>query len=220
MSTQQIDLPERTVRLRDGRSLRLRHARFGDETGIARLITAAFPIYRRAAQGDAGRAIRSFARELRPQSFVVGVLVESDRIIGVSCITGRRGDRMGAVRRIRTKIGCWGVAGLLCFLREKVRSRLFEARHHTQPGELYRSLDAVDAAHRSLGVGRHIADFVDDYARAAGHYRVLARHHSDNLPVLQLHRKRGCVLVDRPATPLARLLRRPHMVVSSRALRP
>ena len=220
MSTPRTDLAELQARLKDGRGIRVRHGRAGDEAGIARVVAAAFPVYERAARGDPERAVRSFARELRPQEFVVAVLAETERLIGASCISGRGEAGLGPVERIRRKLACWGGAGLLHFLLEKVRRRLFETRLRKQPGELYRYLSAVDVRHRSLGVAGHIADFVDDYARAAGHRSVLALHHSTNLPVLGLHRKRGCVLIERPATPLARLFRRPHMVISCRALRP
>ncbi|MEN8161311.1 MAG: hypothetical protein ABFS41_14665, partial [Myxococcota bacterium] len=64
------------------------------------------------------------------------------------------------------------------------------------------------------------ADYVDDYARAAGHHTVSAKHRAANQPVLALHRKRGCALHERPPTPLARLLGLPPMVISTRQLPP
>ncbi|MEN8161629.1 MAG: hypothetical protein ABFS41_16285, partial [Myxococcota bacterium] len=86
MTSRSIDLPEREGTLKDGRRVRLRHGRVGDEVGIARLVTAAFPVYRRAARGDAERAVRGFARELRPEQFVVAALAEDGLLIGVSCL--------------------------------------------------------------------------------------------------------------------------------------
>jgi GNAT superfamily N-acetyltransferase len=218
MPNQRADLPPRLARLQDGRRVQVRHGRAGDEAGIARLIAAAFPVYARAARGDPDRAVRGLAKELQPESYVVAVLADGDALIGVSCVSGRARNGLGRVRRIRRKLDCWGGYGLLCFLLEKLRSRLLEAGSGPGAGALYRYLDAVDPSCRSLGVGRHIADFVDDYARAAGHHSVWAKHRSDNRPVLELHRKRGCVLVELPPTPLARLLRLPTMVVSTRAL--
>ena len=218
MSAQPTDLPERQARLKDGRTIQVRHGCPDDEAGIARLIAAAFPVYERAARSDSDRAARSFAREVEPQEYVVAVLAESGALVGVSRINGRGQSGPSRLARIRRKLAGWGVYGLLCFGLEKVRSRLLEAGFRARPGELYRYLDAVDLSCRSLGVARHIADFVDDYARAAGYHTVSAKHHADNLPVLGLHRKRGCVLVARPPTPLARLLRYPHMVISTRAL--
>jgi GNAT superfamily N-acetyltransferase len=217
MTTQRADLPPRLVQLKDRRIVRVRHGRVGDEAGIARLLAAAFPVYLRAARGDPERAVRCLARELEPEAYVVAVLADGDPLVGVACVSSR-GRTLSRVERVRRKLACWGAYGLLCFLLEKVRSRLLESRFRARPGELYRYLDAVDATCRSLGVGRHIADFVEDYARAAGHDTVSAKHRSDNRPVLALHRKRGCVLVELPPTPLARLLRRRGMVVSSRAL--
>jgi ribosomal protein S18 acetylase RimI-like enzyme len=212
------DLPEREATLKDGRRVRLRHGRAGDEVGIARLVTAAFPVYRRAARGDAERAIAGFARELRPEQFVVAALAEDGLVIGASCLSGRGGDAGGRVRRLRRKLSSWGAWGMLCFGVEKLRARLLESAHRTPPDELYRYLDAVDAGHRSLGVGRHVADFVEDYARAAGYRAVSAKHRADNQPVLALHRKRGCTLLEPPPTPLGRLFRLPPMVISTRAL--
>lgn len=211
------DLPEREAALKDGRRVRLRHGRPGDEVGIARLVAEAFPVYRRAARGDAERAVAGLARELTARHFVVAAL-EDGRLIGASCLSGRGGDASGLVARLRTKLASWGAYGLLCFGAEKLRVRLFEPRYRTRHGELYRYLDAVDADHRSLGVGRQVADFVDDYARANGHHAVTAKHHADNAPVLALHRKRGCALHALPPTPLARLLGRPTMWISTRAL--
>ncbi|MGH7287696.1 MAG: GNAT family N-acetyltransferase [Myxococcota bacterium] len=218
MSTRSNDLPERQARLKDGRSVRVRHGSAGDEAGIAALIAAAFPVYERAARGDPERAARSFARELRPHEFVVAALADTGQLVGVSCISGRGQAGLSLVARIRTKLECWSVHGLLCFLLEKIRRRLFESAHRARPGELYRYLDAVDVHYRSLGVARHIADFVDDYGRAAGYHTVSAKHRSDNHPVLALHRKRGCALIERPPTLLARSFRYPHMAISTRVL--
>jgi GNAT superfamily N-acetyltransferase len=212
------DLPERRARLKDGRALTVRHGRAGDELGIAYLVAHAFPEYPRAARGDLARAARSYARELRPEDFVVAELTDGGWLVGVSCVSehGAKGPNVAA--GLRTKLACWGVYGALCFLLEKLRLRLLQSGHRTAPGELYRYLDAVDASCRSLGVGRHVADFVDDYARASGHHTVLAKHHADNRAVLALHQKRGCALVELPAPPLARLLRRSGMVLSRRTL--
>jgi len=212
------DLPAREATLKDGRRVRLRHGRVGDELGIARLVAAAFPVYRRAARGSAERAAHGLARELCAQQFVVAVLVADDTLIGASCLSGRGGDSSGPVARLKKKLACWGVYGLVCFGLEKLRVRLFEPRYWTRPGELYRYLDAVDAGHRSLGVGRQVADFVDDYARANGLHTVTAKHDAENEPVLALHRKRGCTLRALAPTPLARLLGRPPMWISTRAL--
>lgn len=208
------------MQLKDGRTLRVRHGRAGDEAAIARIVAAAFRVYERAARGDSERAARGFARALRPDAFVVAVLAETGALIGVSCIAGRGQASLGRLARIRRKLDGWGVHGLLCFGIEKIRSRLLDSGYRARPGELYRYLDAVDVRHRSLGVARHIADFVDDYARASGHHTVSAKHDADNQPVLALHRKRGCALVELPPPPLARWLRRPGMVLSTRALFP
>jgi GNAT superfamily N-acetyltransferase len=212
------DLPERQARLKDGRALTVRHGRGGDELGIAHLVAHVFPVYPRAAHGDLGRAVRSYAREVRPEEFVVAELSDGGRLVGASCVSEHGARGPNAAAGLRTKLACWGLHGAICFLVEKLRSRLLESRHRTAPGELYRYLDAVDESCRSLGVGRHVADFVDDYARASGHHTVLAKHHADNRPVLALHQKRGCTLVELPAPPLARLLRRPGMVMSRRTL--
>ena len=214
------DLAERRARLKDGRSLVVRRGCAGDEAGIARLLAEAFPVYARAARGDAVRAARSLAREVRPEEFVVAVLADESRLVGASCMSaGPDGERGGLVR-IRSKLALWGVWGLVCFAVEKLRARLFEAGPRLRPGELYRYLDAVEASCRSLGVSRHVTDFVEDWARAAGHHAVSAKHRADNAPVLALHRKRGCELLERPRTPLARLLRRPAVVISRRTLAP
>jgi hypothetical protein len=213
-----IELPERQARLKDGRTVQIRHGRAGDEAGIARLLAAAFPVYARAARRDGERAVRSLAREVRPEAYVVAVLAAEGRLVGVSCMSGHGATEPGRWQRIRTKLDAWGVYGLLCFGVEKLRARLFEAGHRVRPGELYRHLDAVEVGCRSLGVSRHVTDFVEDYGRAAGHHTVSARHRADNQPVLALHRKRGCVLVESPRPPLARLFRQPPMLVSSRAL--
>jgi len=218
MSTPRPDLPPRRVRLKDGRTARVRHGRAGDEAAIARLIAGAFPVYARAARGDPDRAVRGLASELEPDSYLVAELVDGDRLVGVSCVSGRAPVDRSRVERVRRKLARWGVYGLLCFVLEKLRSRLLESTPGPGPGGLYRYLDAVDPGCRSLGVGRHVADFIDDYARAAGHDSVWAKHRADNRPVLALHRKRGCVLVERQPTLLARLLRQPGMVVSTRAL--
>ena len=215
MSTRTTHLPERQARLKDGRALTVRHGRAGDELGIAHLVAHAFWVYPRAAHGDLARAARSYARELRPEEFVVAELTDG-RLVGVSCVSGHGAERRNAAAGLRTKLACWGLYGAICFLAEKLRRRLLESGHRTAPGELYRYLDAVDLSCRSLGVGRHVADFVDDYARASGHHTVLAKHRADNRPVLALHQKRGCALVELPAPPLARLLRRPGMVLSRR----
>ena len=186
--------------------------------GIAHVVVAAFPVYARAARGDSLRAARAFASELRPEQFVVAVLAPGERVIGVSCLSGRADARGSTLERLRAKLSSWGLYGLLCFGLEKLRARLFESVYRVRPGELYRYLDAVDPGFRSLGVGRRIADFVDDYARASGHHTVSAKHRADNHPVLALHRRRGCVLFEPPATRLARLFGQPPMVISTRRL--
>jgi RimJ/RimL family protein N-acetyltransferase len=71
---------------------------------------------------------------------------------------------------------------------------------------------------RSQGVARQLADFVDDYARAAGLHTVLALHDADNAAVLALHRKRGCTLVELPRTRFSDWLRQPSVVMSRREL--
>jgi GNAT superfamily N-acetyltransferase len=213
-----LDLPPRPARLRDGRCVLLRHGAPGDEAGIAHVVTAAFPVYIRAARGDSLRATRAFARELRPEQFVLAVLTPGERVIGVSCLSRSGGASQGRLVRLGAKLGNWGLYGLLCFGLEKLRARLFESVYRVRPGELYRYLDAVDSGYRSLGVGRHIADFVDDYGRAAGHHSVSAKHRGDNQPVLALHRARGCVLLEPPPTRLARLFGQPPMVISTRRL--
>jgi GNAT superfamily N-acetyltransferase len=191
----------------------------GDEAGIARVVCSGFPVYTRAARGDGARAVRGFAQELQPGQFVVAVLMPEERVIGVSCLSGRGSASSGDLSaRLRAKLSNWGVYGLLCFGVEKLRARLFESVYRVQPGELYRYLDAVDPGTRSLGVGRHIADFVDDYARAAGHHTVSAKHRADNQPVIALHRGRGCALLEPPPTRWARLLGQPPMVISTRRL--
>jgi GNAT superfamily N-acetyltransferase len=213
-----LDLPPRPARLRDGRCVLLRHGAPGDEAGIAHVVVAAFPVYARAARGDSLRAARAYARELRPEPFVVAVLAPAERVIGVSCLSGRGSASGGRLVRLRAKLENWGLYGLLCFGLDKLRARLFESVYRVRPGELYRYLDAVDPGFRSLGVGRHIADFVDDYGRAAGHHTVSAKHRADNHPVLSLHRGRGCVLLERPPTRLARLFGQPPTVISTRRL--
>src|SRR5262245_48167278 len=202
-------LPERQAGLKDGRSVVVRHGRAGDEAGIARLLVEAFPVYLRAARGDAARAARCLAGELRPGSFVVAELAGDGRLVGASCMSERPAAGAGGSARARSKLAGWGAWGLFCFGVEKLRARLFETGPRLRPGELYRYLDAVEARCRSLGVSRHVTDFVEDFARAAGHHAVSAKHRADNAPVLALHRKRGCELLERPRTPLARLLRRP-----------
>jgi GNAT superfamily N-acetyltransferase len=149
---------------------------------------------------------------------VVAVLNPGERVFGVSCLSGREGASGDPLGRLRAKLENWGLCGRLCFGLEKLRARLFESVHRVRPGELYRYLDAVDPGYRSLGVGRHIADFVDDYGRAAGHHSVSAKHRGDNQPVLALHRGRGCVLLEPPPTRLARLFGQPPMVISTRRL--
>jgi GNAT superfamily N-acetyltransferase len=216
VSTRTTHLPERQARLKDGRALTVRHGRAGDELGIAYLVAHAFWVYPRAAHGDLARAARSYAREVRPEEFVVAELTAGGRLVGASCVSEHGAKGSNAAAGLLTKLACWGLYGALCFLLEKLRRRLLESRHRTAPGELYRYLDAVDESCRSLGVGRYVADFVDDYARASGHHTVLAKHHADNRPVVALHQKRGCALVELPAPPLARLLRRPGMVLSRR----
>jgi GNAT superfamily N-acetyltransferase len=218
MTVRRLDLAPLPARLRDGRTVLLRHGAPGDEVGIAGVVCAAFPVYTRATRGDMARAVRGFAQELRPEQFVVAVLTPDERVIGVSCLSGRGGASGDLRVRMHAKLANWGVYGLLCFGLEKVRARLFESVYRVQPGELYRYLDAVDPGYRSLGVGRHIADFVDDYGRAAGHHTVSAKHRADNQPVLALHRGRGCELLEPPPTRLARLLGQPAMVISTRRL--
>lgn len=211
------ELAEREARLKDGRALRVRHGRAGDEAGIARLLAPAFPLYRRAAGGDLDEAVRRLARYLAPEEFVVGVLAETGEPIGASCISGR-GRGLTASARLRHARDAWGLRGLVWFLLERVRRRLLEPRFRPGPGELYRYLSAVETRYRSLGVARHIADFIDDYARAAGYHTVSAIHSADNAAVLALHRKRGCVLVECPHGRLARWFGYPADVKSTRSL--
>ena len=218
MATPCSDLAPRPARLRDGRSVVLRHGSAGDEASIAHVVSAGFPVYVRAARGDSLRAARYLASELRPEQFVVAVLTPGERVIGVSCLSGRGAASGGRLERLRAKLSNWGLYGLLCFGLEKLRARLFESVYRVRPGELYRYLDAVDPGYRSLRVGRHIADFVDDYARATGHHAVSAKHRADNGPVLALHRARGCVLLEPRSTRLAQLFGQPPMVISTRRL--
>jgi GNAT superfamily N-acetyltransferase len=218
MTTRRADLPPRLAPLKDGRLVQLRHGRAGDEAGIARVLVPAFPVYLRAARGDADRAIRGLAGEIQTESYVVAVLADGDALIGLSCVSGRDGTQLSGLERFRRKLANWGVYGLLCFLLEKVSGRLLESPRGAEPGSMYRYLSAVEPSSRSLGVGGHLADFVDDYARAAGYHSVWARHRADNRPVLALHRKRGCLLVEYPLTLLGRLLHHPGMVVSIRRL--
>jgi GNAT superfamily N-acetyltransferase len=216
--THRVDIPPRVALLKDGRGLQLRHGRAGDEAGIAQVIVSGFPIYLRAARGDADRAIRGLVGELQPESYVVASLADGGPPIGVACVRGRARSGLGLVRRIRRKLAFWGVYGVLFFSLEKVRRLLLESPSGPGPGGLYRYRSAVDPSCRLLGVGRHIADFIDDYARAAGYQLVWGRHRADNRPVLALHRKRGCVLVECRPTRLARLLHHPGMVISIREL--
>jgi ribosomal protein S18 acetylase RimI-like enzyme len=213
------ELAPRRARLEDGGEIVLRHARAGDEPGIARLLVEAFPAYVRAARGDRERAARALAREIEVEEFVVAARAESGWIVGTSCLSDAA-DSSGPPRlaRVRRKLSGWGVFGALCFTVEKLRTRLFEPPFRPRPGELYRYNDAVDSRCRSLGVGRHVSDFVDAYARAAGFGAVSAKHHVDNQPVLALQKKRGCTLTSLPLPPLARLLGLRPMVLSTRAL--
>jgi GNAT superfamily N-acetyltransferase len=212
------ELPERTARLKDGRVIVLRHGRPGDEAGIARLVVAGFPLYRRAARGDFERAASAFAQELGANAFVVAALAEYGGLIGATCISGRGQRGSGRIARLRRKLAGWGLYGLACFGLEKLRSHLCNGSHRARPGELYRYLTAVDVRFRSQGVARQLADFVDDYARAAGHHIVLALHDADNVVVLALHRKRGCTLVELPRTRFSDWLRQPTVVMSRREL--
>jgi GNAT superfamily N-acetyltransferase len=212
------DLPEREGRLKDGRAIRVRHGRAGDEAGIARVVAASFAVYPRAARGRPDRAVLSLAQEIWPPQFVVATLADGGLLVGASCISGRSRSGLGRFEQLRRKLGGWGVYGFLCFALENVRRRLFEAVPGARAGQLYRYLDAVDPDYRSLGVGRHVADFVEDYARAAGHPAVWAMHRADNRPVLELHRKRGCTLVANPPSSLGRWFGHPGMIVSTRDL--
>ncbi len=212
------ELAERTARLKDGRVIALRHGRPGDEAGIARLVVAGFPLYRRAARGDPERAAHAFAQELGVGEFVVAALPEHGGLIGATCITGRGEGGVGRLPRLRRKLARWGPYGLACFGFEKLRSHLCNGSHRVRPGELYRYLTAVDAPFRSQGVATQLADFVDDYARAAGLRTVLALHDADNVVVLALHRKRGCTLVELPRTRFSDWLRHPTVVMSRREL--
>jgi ribosomal protein S18 acetylase RimI-like enzyme len=213
------ELAPRSLQLKDGSSIVLRHARPGDEPGIARLLVEAFPVYLRAARGDRERAARGLAREIDVAGFVVAVRAERAQVVGTSCLSGiATAPGPGRLARVRRKLAGFGVWGVLCFTAEKLRTRLFEPGFRPQPGELYRYNDAVDSRCRSQGVGRHVSDFVDEYARAAGFRVVCAKHHVDNQPVLALQKKRGCTLASLPPTRLARWLGRPAMVLSTRVL--
>ena len=56
MAIRNIDISPGSLRLCDGRSVLLRHGAAGDEMGIARVVTGAFPVYNRATRGNAQRA--------------------------------------------------------------------------------------------------------------------------------------------------------------------
>jgi len=217
MPTPFLNIPDQHAHLKDGRLITMRHGQAGDELDIASLIAPAFAVYGWATRGNLERAIQNLAQDLEPHTFMVAV-TETGQMLGATRISGRYRQPGKGWRLIRRRLQHWGLYGLICLSLKRLYNRLFEARHQIESDELFKSLSAVAVQYRSLGVASHLANFIDDYARAADYRIVSSVHLNTNAAVLAVQRKRDCVLTPLPSTLLAKLFRYPITYKSSHVL--
>ena len=209
-------LDPRVVHLKNGRPVVIRHAAPGDGSGIARLMVAGFPIYRAAARGDAERAAACLAGELPLDQGVVAVLPETGLIAGAEFFSDNTRRRRGRLEAAATKLRLWGWYGLMRFAWASANAAFVGPPVRIAPGEIYKFMAAVDKRYQALGITTQMSDFVQDYAAENGYHSVWSYHASDNLPAMGVQRKRGCTLTPVPLRFLARLLRRPPVLKSSK----